>query len=48
MKQLIVMIAMVVLGIALAVMILGFKTPAQSIVDSATTQIVDTVSTSGK
>lgn len=43
MKQLIVMISMVVLGIALAVMIMGFKAPAQTIVDNTSQRILETV-----
>ncbi len=43
MKQIIVMIAMVVLGIALAVMIMAFKEPAKTITDHATTSITKTL-----
>ncbi|WP_206458958.1 hypothetical protein [Anaerovorax sp. IOR16] len=39
MKQVIVMVAMIVLGIALAMMVLSFKQPAKAITDTAKTSI---------
>ncbi|WP_324823741.1 hypothetical protein [Sinanaerobacter sp. ZZT-01] len=43
MKQVIVMVAMIVLGIALAVMVLAFKQPAETITEHAVTSITKTL-----
>lgn len=43
MKQVIVMVAMVILGIALAMMVLGFKQPAKVITDNAMNSITRTI-----
>lgn len=44
MKQIIVLVATVILGIALASMVFSFRTPAQKITDSATSGIEGSVS----
>ena len=45
MKQLIVMVATVILGVAIAALVLGFRTEAVSLADSAENSINSLVST---
>ncbi len=47
MKQLIVLISTVVLGIFIATLVLGFKEPSQTIAESVTDSITDIVSDLG-
>ncbi|MDR0817677.1 MAG: hypothetical protein LBN35_03465 [Clostridiales Family XIII bacterium] len=39
MKQMIILLSMIILGIAISAMVLSFQTPTQTITDSAQTKI---------